>query len=270
MMGLETIVLQVTTKCPHHCPQCYMQRGNDDMPISIAKRVVQDALENGAKAVQITGGEPMCYPYLQELVRFAKEKDMYAFLATSGYGHSYESYSELKECGLTVVCVSINDIEEEHNKTTRDSFAESLSAMRTAKECGLSCMANVVVTDNNMERLSVLGEYLKARDVEAVCLLRPTSSFDGRYVPRLSPSTVQKMHKIVSEDPAFFFVENCFKEYREYVTGQPFVCRDIGKRELFVCVDGKISPCSKLQQYKFSSMSDMLEHGATWERGCEG
>ena len=46
--NFETIVLQVTTKCPYNCPQCYMKRGDHNMPINVAKSIVDEAVHLGA------------------------------------------------------------------------------------------------------------------------------------------------------------------------------------------------------------------------------
>ena len=94
--SLETLVLQVTTRCPYHCPQCYMQRGQEDLSLDVAKRYIDWACEQGAGAVQITGGEPLVYPDLCDLLAYIREKHMYSLLATSGWDHSWETYSALK------------------------------------------------------------------------------------------------------------------------------------------------------------------------------
>ena len=81
--NFETIVLQVTTKCPYNCPQCYMKRGDHNMPINVAKSIVDEAVHLGAKAIQITGGEPLFYPYVFELIEYASIAGLNSLLATS-------------------------------------------------------------------------------------------------------------------------------------------------------------------------------------------
>ncbi len=265
---LETLVIQVTSNCPNNCPQCYMQRGNKNISLDVAKKHIDQALELGARAVQITGGEPLVYPHLTELVRYVSEKGMYSFLATSGYGHSYDKYLELKTNGLTIICVSINDIIEENNSKTRDNYSQSLSAVQNACAIGLPCFVNVVLTDDNIERTELFGEYLKVLGVTGVNILKPFESYNGEYVPKISKRTIELLKEIVEKDEDFWRVENCFKEYWEYVNKSFFSCKDAGKLSIFVNVDGDISPCSKTAHLKYKTVQDMENDYTTWRGGC--
>lgn len=270
-MELETIVFQVTTKCPYNCPQCYMKKNvGGDMALSRAQDVIDYALGHGLQAIQITGGEPVVYPHLSELMEYANKKGIYVFLATSGYGHSVEFYRSLKRSGLDVLCISINDIDEGINQLTRDSYGVSLAAIQDAVSAGLCCCANVVVSDDNIENFDVLSDYLRIKGVERVDILRPIKSFDGKYVPTVSDSTVIKINAVVAQDPDFFRVENCFKEYWECVSKKKFICNDAGDSSAFVNADGTFSPCSKLQGYKYSSIDEMLRSIDEWKGGCCG
>jgi len=222
------------------------------------------------QAVQITGGEPVIYPYLFELLEYISKKGMYAFLATSGHGYSHEVYEKMKECGITVICVSINDIEETANKQTRDMYEESILAIRAARECGLCCFVNVIVTDDNIARLETLVKYLKTMGAEGICILRPVKSFDNQYIPKLSNDTLNRLHELAKQSLEYVHVEKCFGEYWEHVNGRPFQCEDIGRQVLFVNADGSVSPCSKLTKYKYGNIQEMEFDHENWKRGCYG
>ncbi len=265
---LETLVLQVTTKCPHRCPQCYMQRGDEEMNFEIAQRMVAFALEENAKAIQLTGGEPLVYSYLMPLIEQIHREGMYSFLATSGYRLSPSLAKELKDRGLTLICISINDILEEENAKTRNDWCQSLMAVSASVEAGLPCFGNVVVTDDNISRLNVLGDYLLSKGVEEIHLLRPYPSFDGQYRPKISRDTVAKLHETVEAGRGRYRVENCFREYWEYVRKAPFVCGDRGEKTLFVHVDGSVSPCSKMAGFHYASPDSLRKETAVWQRGC--
>ena len=268
-MNIETLVFQVSTRCPYNCPQCYMQKNcSEDLPLTTAVEAVDLALERGLKAIQITGGEPMLYPDLHGLIRYAHEKGLYVFLATSGYDHSFERYQSLKRSGLDILCISINDIDEYVNKLSRDAYAVSLSAIRDAIQAGLICLVNVVLSDDNIENLDLFAEYLRKKGIDGIEILRPVRSFDGKYIPSVSESTILKLDGIISRDPNFFRVENCFKEYWEYSLQKDFVCRDAGVSSAFINADGSVSPCSKLQQYRYTSIADMMENKHLWKGGC--
>lgn len=266
--NIETVVVQLTTKCPYRCTQCYMECGDQEMPLAFAKSVVDDATALGAKAIQLTGGEPMTHKGLPDVIRYASQKGLYSVIATSGYNCSDEMYSKLKGAGLTALCVSLNGISEEVNSQYRDSYVEAINAIHTARRLGITCFVNVVVTDQNIKELVLLGEYVKRKDVIGVNVLRPITSQNGKFIPRVSMKTLEMLEKIVKRDPDYYLVERCYKEYWERIEKKCFVCQEIGKTTYFVDVNGFVSPCSNLMRYKYPTVSDMLAHPCDWWCGC--
>ena len=264
---LETVVFQVTTKCPYQCPQCYMQRGKKQLPLECAKEVIEFAHSNGAQAIQITGGEPILYDHLLELIRLSNENGMYSFVATSGYGASRELYNRLKHSGLTVLCVSINSIVEADNAKSRMPYEESIAAIKLAVDCDLCCFANVVVSDENIGQLDLMGDYLSNMGVQGIQVLRPFQSYDGKYVPQISNTTLDILSKVVRNRPNLFFVERCFAEYWTYENGSAFICNDAGKNTFFVNADCSFSLCSKTNQHRFETIEEMVQytsHQSAW------
>ena len=265
---LETVVFQVTTKCPYQCPQCYMERGEMQLPLECAKEVIDLAHSNGAKAIQITGGEPILYDHLLEMISYAKTKGLYSFVATSGYGASWDLYKELKHTGLTVLCVSINSIIEADNAKSRMTYEESIAAIKTAVGCGIVCFANVVVSDENIGQLDLLGDYLSNVGVHGINLLKPVRSYDGKYVPKISNTTLEILSKVVRNRPNLFYVERCFGEYWSYESGVAFTCNDAGKNTFFVNADCSFSLCSKINQHRFRSIEDMIKYANSQSVRC--
>ena len=238
------------------------------MSLDVAKNYIDEAVGLGAKAVQLTGGEPLVYPHLREVIRYASDAGLMTILATSGYGCSDEMCADLESCGLTVLCVSVNGISQATNHKSRSTFAESLSALHTVKSYDIFCFLNVVVTDDNIQELDVLSKYAQNHGVSGINILRPVPSHDGKYVPHFSEETLRKLVEITRKSPDLFNVEGCHTEYWKYLTGKPFSCQDIGKKTYFVNVDGSVSPCSKTMQYKYHSLSEMLSRYSDWECGC--
>ena len=265
---LETVVFQVTTKCPYQCPQCYMERGETQLPLECAKEVIDLAHSNGAKAIQITGGEPILYDHLLEMISYAKIKGMFSFVATSGYGASWDLYKELKHSGLTVLCVSINSIIETDNVKSRMTYEESIAAIKIAVDCGICCFANVVVSDENIGQLDLLGDYLSNVGVHGINLLKPVRSYDGKYVPKISNTTLEILSKVVRNRPNLFYVERCFGEYWSYESGSGFTCNDAGKNTFFVNADCSFSLCSKINQHRFKSIEDMIKYANSQAVRC--
>lgn len=267
-MQLETAVIQVTTCCPYNCPQCYMERGNENLSEEAGKKFIDSLAECGGRLLQITGGEPMLYEHLSGLVSYANTRNLSTIIATSGVGYSAENYKELVRHGLDVLSVSLNDIEENKNAMSREMYSESISAIKMACKAGMICYVNVVVSDLNIDNLEVLSRYLMRIGVERVIIIRPVSSFDGAYLPSLSESTLMKLEQLIKKYPNYYIVERCFKEYWDYTTNDVFECQAARETFVFLNADGTFSPCSQLQQYRYQSIEEMWKEKDIWKGGC--
>ncbi len=235
-----------------------MQRGQGEMQLDVAKRLVDYAHGCGASAVQLTGGEPMCYSHIHELLKYISSCGMYSMLATSGYRHSEAAYLKLKKSGLTAICISVNDLNSSFNSSTRSAFDEAVSAISSAYEAELPCFVNTVLTDENIERMSEIRDMLESRGAVGMNILKPLPSYDGSYRPTLSRATIQTMYSLAREDD-FFSIENCFMSYNK-------ACSDVGKTMFFANVDGSVSPCSNLTRYKYRDFEELTENRHIWQK----
>lgn len=82
------------------------------------------------------------------------------------------------------------------NAKSRMTYEESIAAIKIAVDCGICCFANVVVSDENIEQLDLLGDYLSRIGVQGIDLLRPVQSYDGKYVPKISNTTLEILSKV--------------------------------------------------------------------------
>ena len=82
MYRFESFNLELTTKCPLRCPQCYCTlEGGRDLPKEIALRIIHQAAELGAKHVELSGGETLCYPWLMDLIIEARKNGITSNIA---------------------------------------------------------------------------------------------------------------------------------------------------------------------------------------------
>lgn len=245
-----------------------MKRGNENISIDAFKRAVGEAARNGAQAVQLTGGEPVLHEELIELIKYSHGCGLLSVMATSGYNASYEYYQRLKQAGLSAICVSLNGITRETSLLSRKALDKSLYAIKCAMQAQLICFVNTVVSDENVDELNLLGRYACQRGVTGVNILRPVRSYDEKYAPSISQDTLIKIEMAVKSMPSFYRVENCYKEYWRYISGNEFACKDIGEKTYFVNADGTISPCSKLLKHKYATFNDMMTNAHEWKMGC--
>lgn len=109
----KQVTLEVTTRCNYNCYFCVtkkIKRAKGFIDFEFAKRILKDLVEFGVTDIGFEGaGEPMLYPHLPELIKYAKELGFtYTFITTNGNGASDEAYLSLLDKGLDSLKFSIN------------------------------------------------------------------------------------------------------------------------------------------------------------------
>ena len=132
-MQIETLVMQITNKCSLLCPQCYMQKGQLDMPLHEALSFILEAKNLGAGAVQITGGEPTAYPFIFEVIEFCSKNKLFTMISTSGHNLDIPKIQRFKDAGLTALCISLNGATEATNQLSRDKHNVAVEAIKQAE-----------------------------------------------------------------------------------------------------------------------------------------
>ena len=82
---LKEVKLELTEQCERMCIHCSSKAKREDaiqIPLEVAKRVIQEAHELGATSLVLTGGEATLYPELERVVSYAHQKGMQVKLYT--------------------------------------------------------------------------------------------------------------------------------------------------------------------------------------------
>ena len=109
------LAIRTTERCNAGCFNCSISAtpGGADMPLELAINVIEDAANYGIGLLHLTGGEPLNYEYLVELVKKGKEKGMQVEMVTSTYTIPNEDNSYklplLVEEGLSRIMLSFDD-----------------------------------------------------------------------------------------------------------------------------------------------------------------
>lgn len=107
-----TVEFDMTNLCNHRCPECVVNyfRLADDISLSreLAKNIVMQLAKNKIRGLIFTGGgEPLCNPYVLEIVEVAKAKGLdLGFITNGSLLNEKSAKSILKNC--TWVRVSLD------------------------------------------------------------------------------------------------------------------------------------------------------------------
>ena len=81
-----TMNMELTTRCPLMCPFCYCTLNNGkDLPLEKAIFWLREAKKSGIVMVSLSGGETLCYPHLEEVIKEGSRLGLEINVALSGY-----------------------------------------------------------------------------------------------------------------------------------------------------------------------------------------
>ena len=181
----------ITADCTLHCPQCSFAdiakaTAQPTLTLEEQKKALRAAQDMGVSVINLTGGEPLSCPHLDDLLR-AIDKDLSTVvLFTSGLDLEARAPA-LRRAGLDGVYVSIDEPEPEVHDLHRGRkglFERAMRGIEAARRAGLTVGLSVCafpdsVKSGKLERLVELG---RARGVHEIVIFSaaPSGKLKGR------------------------------------------------------------------------------------------
>jgi pyrroloquinoline quinone biosynthesis protein E len=270
----EIMNIELTTRCPLRCPQCYcdLHQGKD-----IKKEVALKYIEQAAKLkipfINLSGGETLVYPHLMELLKYISIRGLSSAIAISGWGFDSAKLAEIKNAGINEIYVSLNGSTEEINAKSRDGYDKAINALQLLQDDQqVDYYINWVARNDNVgdfpnlvllaQRYGVKGIVILEQKPDASYVMQATLSKDnfGMLAAYL------KQH---DQQQVCITVEPCFSPLRAYINNYYLLNRNIGvnkgcgagRNSMAVDVDGNLIPCRHLlYPEKYDSIEDYWWH----------
>lgn len=100
--------LIVTDRCNFHCPYCRgLPNCQGDMPFETALTTLRQWVADGLKCIRFSGGEPLVYPYLDDLVNYTAWTCDEVAVSSNG-SFPLERYLQLIDLGVTDFSISLD------------------------------------------------------------------------------------------------------------------------------------------------------------------
>jgi MoaA/NifB/PqqE/SkfB family radical SAM enzyme len=202
---LKQFVLKPTVFCYHRCPYCdprqdyYREmvsgrkktlplaagagsrRPNPGhMPLDMALRTIDEAAALGMEELQLSGGDPLLYPHLIEVIRAArKHPGVFVLMNSVGTGVTTEKAREIIEAGLGAWNFSVDTLDPvlyERLRGVRGALPAIMNAIGTVREAGAGFPGfrfnyMTVITRHNFRSLPELLVHCVDTGVASVYLM---------------------------------------------------------------------------------------------------
>ncbi len=135
-----TLRIILTTACNFKCVYCFNE-GEVDKKIRIQsidklKKIIEISQNFGINSIKLTGGEPLLYPHIEELLAFLQEKNIgYYDLTTNISLLNDETINMLNKYNVSSLTLSLNTLEKDkycylsgtnHYETVMDNLSNTL------------------------------------------------------------------------------------------------------------------------------------------------
>ncbi|MBR0175373.1 MAG: TIGR04133 family radical SAM/SPASM protein [Bacteroidales bacterium] len=167
---LKQLFWECTLRCNLSCRHC----GSDCKQISAVKDMPKEdfgrVLDSVAAAtdphkvmINITGGEPLCRPDLEECGRMIYEKEFPWGMVTNGLALTPQRYQRLLQSGLRAMTISLDGIGETHDwmRGRKGSFERAAAAIKMVIDSGEIAFDVVTcVNKRSFTQLADIKEFL--------------------------------------------------------------------------------------------------------------
>lgn len=157
---LKQFVLKPTVYCYHRCPYCDLRqdyykgmvadrkhllrllpRGGGvrmpnpgHMPLDLALRTIDEAATLGMEELQLSGGDPLLYPHLVDVIRAAKRHPgVFVLMNSVGTGVTVEKAREIINAGLGAWNFSVDTLDPAKYEKLRGSATHSRRSWRRSR-----------------------------------------------------------------------------------------------------------------------------------------
>jgi pyrroloquinoline quinone biosynthesis protein E len=248
------LLAELTYSCPLSCPYCSnplnLADYRDELTTAEWQRVLGEAQELGVLQLHLSGGEPLQRRDVVEIVKTANGLGLYTNLITSAIGLSRRRAEQLRVAGLDHVQISIQSDEPAVSDRIAGtpSFERKVEAARVVKELGWPLTLNVVLHQQNIDRVADLVEL--AEEMAADRLELANTQYYGwalRNRDALLPNKAQleraetvvraARERLVGRMDVTYVLPDYYSQYPKPCMG------GWGRRQLTVTPSGDALPC---------------------------
>lgn len=159
----RALQIHPTRQCNLRCLHCYSSSSPDQremLDLTMLCRAVSDAADEGYDTLTISGGEPLLYRPLRDLLRHARELGMTTAVATNGMLLDQRRIDML--VGVTdIVAISLDGVPEAHDRMrgSKHAFAKMHSRLEGLRRSGLPFGFIFTLTQHNLNELEWVTEF---------------------------------------------------------------------------------------------------------------
>jgi MoaA/NifB/PqqE/SkfB family radical SAM enzyme len=169
-----SLVFIITTKCDFFCKHCLrdLQKARD-LPLEIAEKVIRGAKKYHFSHISLTGGEPLLYPFFEELVESLSQNNYRFAVITNGYNFSsFADFFKKYRPRISFIGFSVESInKKEHDALRRPgSFEKLLESFSICRRLKIPFRILTAASLMNHDELFEIALFAKKKGADALVM----------------------------------------------------------------------------------------------------
>jgi MoaA/NifB/PqqE/SkfB family radical SAM enzyme len=244
--GIATPIIDIAydyvcnLRCQHCSAARFEKKARKITPVDL-KKLSDEAHAIGLCQYNISGGEPLIFKDLDEVIASLQPDRFHLSMSTNGHFLTLEKAKHLKSIGLDKVKISLDDFDEklhDENRRNQGAYAKAISSMFNAYEAGLNVTIATVATHQNCktERIVKMAEFAQKNGFALdIHVARAIGAWEGRHEVLIDEEDDEFLRKIHEQYPVLH--RDTFPSY-----GMDKGCGCV-KSSLHLTQYGDILPC---------------------------
>jgi radical SAM protein with 4Fe4S-binding SPASM domain len=279
------MVLQwhLTAKCDQNCLHCYVHDGRtyqrelqNELTHKQCIKVVDDyvamcdTLGRSIRRINFTGGDPLLRPDFFDILAYARGKGIVTGILGNPNHLDYPTAVKLKGLGLSSYQVSIDGMEETHDRFRgrKGLFKDTVRALRLLNEIGINSHVMFTLSRENAHELvdvirTVVRERVRVFNFDRVVPIGSGEQYGGQQM--MTPQESKDVLLKAFSEYTYYQSQGCFTRLgmkdkfwylllyelglldpaRDAYPGIDLGCK-IGKEIITVVADGTVMSCRRL------------------------
>lgn len=265
--SIAIIQFQYDYTCNFRCQHCSVKRfqvKKDERSFTIddVKELSKQADELGLAQIVITGGEPLVFPDLDDIVKAIDPEKFHIVMDTNGWFLDEEKAKHLKSIGVDKIQLSLDSLNaDEHDefRVHKGSHERAMKAIDASLDAGLNIIIATVVTKQRIRSKEFLDflEFGKKRGVGIfVTYAKPVGCWEHNF-------------DILIDKDDMAYMRDLEKKYNVFTHLTPSYGLNLGciavKRMISITKYGDIMPCPyihvTLGNFFKEPLKDIIERG---------
>lgn len=172
---IDYLRISLTDKCNLACFYCkpekneFTSKKEGSLKIEQLEKIIKEAADLGITKVRFTGGEPLLYKGIEELIQRVQKINKISEITLTTNGTFLSSKAKtLKDAGLTRVNISLDSLDsQKYSQITRGGDIQAVfKGVDSAVEHNLAVKINMVVIKGvNDNEIGLMQEFCKQKNI---------------------------------------------------------------------------------------------------------